>query len=119
MVICFRCFETILVSFTIQKQASLMVCKDDDGHPFLIVSEIILVSFTMQRQASPMACTDRHGHLFLSLSRLQGLLLMHQISLMLFLLTGFADWASGQSGGEIARTKLMSYLYFPFISNKR
>ena len=54
-------------------------------------------------------------------NRFQGTkaLLMHLMSLMLFLLTGFADWASGWLGGEFTRTKLVSYLFFPFISNKR
>jgi len=35
--------------------------------------------------------------------------------------TGFTAWiyASGRSGKDSARTKLVSYLYFPFISNKR
>ena len=55
MVICFHCFETILVSFTIQRQASPMVCGDDNGHPFLIVSEIIAVPSAIQRQVSLMA----------------------------------------------------------------
>ena len=34
---------------------------------------------------------------------------------------GFIDWtsASGRLDGEIPQTKLVSYLYFPFISNKR
>ena len=46
------------------------------------------------------------------------LLLIYLMPFMLFLLTGFIDWASYRSGGEIARTKLVSYLYFPFICNK-
>jgi len=35
--------------------------------------------------------------------------------------TGFTAWicASGWSGKDSARTKLVSYLYFPFIYNKR
>jgi len=35
--------------------------------------------------------------------------------------TEFTAWicASGRSGKDSARTKLVSYLYFPFISNKR
>ena len=47
------------------------------------------------------------------------LLLMHLTSFMLFLLTGFSDWANRRSGGNLAWTKLVSYLYSHFISNKR
>jgi len=102
MVIRFRCFETILVPFTIKRQASPMVCRDDDGHLFFIVFEAIavslyhpetiesdgkwrplwsfafivfktiVVSVAIQRQSSPMVCGDHHGHPFSLLSSPQG-----------------------------------------------
>ena len=56
--------ETIKVLFPIQRQTSLMVCKDDDGRPFLIVFETVAVPFAIQRQASPIACRDKHSQLF-------------------------------------------------------
>ena len=51
-------------SFIIQRRASPMVCGDDDGHLFLIVSETIEVSLAIQRQASPLARENPHGHMF-------------------------------------------------------
>jgi len=41
-----------------------MVCRDDDGHPSLIVFEIVVVPFAIQRQVSSIACRDKYGHLF-------------------------------------------------------
>ena len=52
------------VSFIIQRRESPMVCGDDDGHLFLIVSETIEVSLAIQRQASPLARENPHGHMF-------------------------------------------------------
>jgi len=99
--------------------------------PPFVVFKIIEVFFVSQRQASPLACGGyRCLPLFIFfkdyqsllsrlqclpyLARLQGLLLMHLMPLMLFILAGFADWASGQSGGEITRTKLVSLSLLPF-----
>jgi len=75
-----------------------------------VVFKTILVAFAIQNQSSLMACGEHHGHPFSLLSRLQGLLLINLMPLMLFLVTGFTDWAfaNGRSDGEIARMKLVS-----------
>ena len=54
-------FQDYQSPLSTQRQASLMVCGGDDGHPFLIVSflRFIAVPFATQRQASPMASGDR------------------------------------------------------------
>ena len=114
----FKYFETIEVSFSIQRQASPLAQGDPHGHPFFIWFQDYcslccypetIESDSMQRPS--------WSSTFITF-KASRLLLIYLMLPMLFLLTGFADWASGQSSGEIARTKLVSYLYFPFISNK-
>ena len=63
----FHCFKTIKVPFPIQRQTSMMVCGDNDGHLFLIVFEIVAVPFAIKRQESLIACRDKCSHLFPSL----------------------------------------------------
>ena len=116
---------------------------------FYLFARLLQSLFVIQRRSSPMACEDHHGHslfftfktivvsiCYLETIKFDGIqrsswsstfitfkaarFLMRYLMLpMLFLLTGFADWASDQLGGGIARMKLVSYLYFHFISNKR
>ena len=92
-------FETIRVSYAIQRQSSPMACEDHHGHPlsvfsrllkshlpsrdnevcwhvesimvihFFIVFKTIAISFAFERQASPLACRYNHGHPLSSFSR--------------------------------------------------
>ena len=67
----FVVFKTILVSFTIQRQSSLMACGHHHGHPLSLFSiETITVSFTIWIQSSSIACRDHHGHPLSLFSRL-------------------------------------------------
>ena len=54
----FIVLKAIEASLVIQRQASPMVCRDNDGHPFLFVFKIFVVPFAIQRQSSPMACEN-------------------------------------------------------------
>ena len=120
--------ETTLVSiFAIQRQSSLIAHKDEYGHlPHLVEDSM---SFDRSCYNSPFCyleatrsdSTRRPSRLSISFIAFKArrLLLMHLMSFTLFLLTSFIDWANGRSGGNVVQTKLVSYLYFPFISNKR
>ena len=67
----FVVFKTILVSFTIQRQSSLMACGHHHGHPLSLFSiETITVSFTIWIQSSSIACRDHHGYPLSLFSRL-------------------------------------------------
>jgi len=112
--------EIFAASFFIQRQSSPMSCKDsllssrDDqvlGRAKTLFCYLEMIKSDSIRRLSRLS-------IFIAF-KAPRLLLLHLMSFMLFLLTGFVDWSIGRSGGNSARTKLVSYLYFPFISNKR
>jgi len=56
----FRCFLRLFkLSFSIQRQSSLMACRDHDDHSFSLFFETIKVSFAIQRQSCPLARRDK------------------------------------------------------------
>ena len=127
----FVVFKTIKVFLAFERHASPLACRDNYGDPLLLFSRLLQSSFAFQRQSSSLACGEnrclmlfifsktirvfrRDLKCLIYFARLQGLLLIYLMPLVLFLLTGFADWASGRSGGEIAQMKLVSLSLLPF-----
>ena len=96
-----------------------MACEDHHGHSLFITFKTIVVSVCyLETIKSDGMWRLSWSSTFITFEASR-FWLTYLMLPMLFLLIGFLDWASGQSGGGIARTKLVSYLYFPFIANKR
>ena len=118
-------FRTIEVSLAIQRQASLLAHEDYHGHSFSLFSRLLksplpsrdkqvrwhAETIVVSRSLSILKdCWSLCRDFIVSLCfcKTSRLLFIYLMLPMFFLLTGFTDWASGRSGGEVARTKLVS-----------
>ena len=118
-------FEIVVVPFAIQRQSSSIARRDKHSRLLPLSKDSMSVdqsywSLPYYPETSKFDSMWRPSQLSIFINfKAPRVLMMCLLSFMLFLLTSFTDWASGRPGGNLSRTKLVYYLYFLFISNKR